>query len=160
DLNIALEKLSEGDYQIHWSSEIVICDTETKLNLSKSKEFFFTHDSLHGNEKKYLVHQYSALSFEQALLDGMDLEFTYIDDTQQPTATENTDLLEQEDISDFSQDNTQDQTSGSHLDLTDFRTIDPPDTSKKISSMANIVTNEVTDPLSPLPLVTKDISFG
>lgn len=160
DLNIALEKLSEGDYQIHWSSEIVICDTETKLNLSKSKEFFFTHDSLHGNEKKYVVHQYSALSFEQSLLDGMDLELTDIDETQQPTAPENTYLLEQEDISDLSQDNTRDQTSDSHLDLTDFQTIDYPVTSTKISSMANVVTNEVTELSPPLPLVTKDISFG
>lgn len=164
NFNIALEKLSEGDYQIHWSSEIVICNTETRLNLTTSKEFCFTHDLLHGNEKKYLVHQYSALSFEQALLDGMDLEFTQIDDTQQLVATENIILLEQENISDFNQDNTQNQTSYSHSDLIDFQTKEHADTPIEISATTNIAKNENEGAGSfshtPPPLNTQDIRFG
>ncbi|WP_180177282.1 ATP-binding protein [Acinetobacter sp. YH12039] len=166
DLNIALEKLSEGNYQIHWSSEIVICNTETKQNLSDIKEFFFTHDSLHGNEKKYLVHQYSALSFEQALLKGMDLELTNIKDihtivyTQQPTTTEKIDVVKHEDISTFNQEQSQEQTSGSDLDLTDFQTIEDSTSSTELSSTSPSTVVEDIDQPVPAQSIKQNICFG
>lgn len=160
DLNIALEKLSEGNYQIHWSSEIVICNTETKLNLSDTKEFFFSHDALHGDEKKYLIHQYSALSFEQALLGNLDLELTQVEDIQPNIETENPNLIQPQEISDFSQNNTQDQTSGSDLDLTDFQTIEDSTSSTELSSTSpNTVVEDIDQPV-PSQSVKQNICFG
>lgn len=76
NLNIALEKLADGEFDIHWSSEIIICNTGTRHHSVETTEFYFSNALLHGTEKKYLVHQYSALSFEEVLLSGLDVELT------------------------------------------------------------------------------------
>ena len=72
-LNIALERLSEGDFTIHWTSSVVICHTEDNSNDSSIIEKFYTDEfnNLEESSQKYFVREYSEVSFEKTLLNHL-----------------------------------------------------------------------------------------
>lgn len=73
-LNIALERLSEGDFIIHWTSSVVICQTEDNSNDFPLLERFYTDEfnNLEAESKKYFIRRYSEDSFERAILDDVN----------------------------------------------------------------------------------------
>ena len=73
-LNIALERLSEGDFDIFWKSSVVICYTEdNSLQPVLTERYYIDeHDNLEPNSRKYMIYQYAESSFERALLSDVN----------------------------------------------------------------------------------------
>lgn len=147
NLNIALEKLADGEFDIHWSSEIIICNTGTRHHDVETTEFYFSNDLLHGIEKKYLVHQYSALSFEEVLLSGLDVELTTEEEANKslisPTIT-----ISANHSTDQNTDNATNNNEDTSIENTNSRYVDvttnSTNESGNISIVAVAVANEST----------------
>ncbi|WP_230657544.1 ATP-binding protein [Psychrobacter sp. I-STPA10] len=74
-LTIALEHLSEGDFEIHWTSSIVICHTEDNSvdNTIIHKAYTDEYNTLGSEAKHYRIWQFSEKSFEKILLNQAEL---------------------------------------------------------------------------------------
>lgn len=70
--SIALEKLTEGDFEIHWQSSIVLCKTGFNEEIQNSTERKFLSDFFSEAERTYTIHEFSELDFEKKLLDWID----------------------------------------------------------------------------------------
>lgn len=93
-LNVALERLSEGDFDIFWTSSVVICHTEdNSLEPILSEGYYIDeHGNLDANSRKYNIHQYTESSFERALLS--DVNWDEVSKSNPKYAVDNTESVQ------------------------------------------------------------------
>ncbi|MBR7559375.1 hypothetical protein KC218_22780, partial [Mycobacterium tuberculosis] len=72
EFSIALEKLTEGDFDIHWSSSVVICRVGYDDETIDKTERKFLSDDLIGTQKSFHIYEFSEIAFEKTLLKWVD----------------------------------------------------------------------------------------
>ena len=72
EFSIALEKLTEGDFDIHWSSSVVICKVGYNDETIDKTERQYLSDSLIGTQKSFHIYEFSEIAFEKTLLNWVD----------------------------------------------------------------------------------------
>ena len=72
EFSIALEKLTYGEFDIHWSSSIVICKTGYNDEILDKTERKFMSDAFTESQKSFNIYEFSEIAFEKTLLDWVD----------------------------------------------------------------------------------------